>query len=451
MSSASFKLDNYQEDAVAQMLRQRGCGVYMDQGTGKTIVTLEAVARIAAKKSSIKALIICLKAGVNATWREAIQKFYPYIEDIIDIIHYEQAVKQRDRLRRKNYDVVVFDESQRIANRNSKSSRLAKSLNRASYKFALSGTPLDGNDDETNPIDLWAQFRFFAPHVFGERWQDFEDRYLRRTGYMGYQRKFKQSMLREFIEKTKPYTIRISRSVLGMEKMTIHKTYVTMNPAEKEAYRAILDDGIFTDTRLTSSAPLAVTAIIRCQQITSGFIRDDNGNDHRLAGIGSKEIMLSTLFRKNTDQQIVVFCRFLPDLETAKRVCLKRGVSFRLLWGKTTDVDRVKNDFLANRFQVLISQIKKGGTGLDLYSAQVGIIYSLTYSSRDFEQLKARLHRRGQTGKVRIYPLIARDSIDEHIMNVLVNKTRFNKGLLRHFNRSKQFYGCKSKKNKKAR
>ena len=441
-------LDDYQDDVVDFMLDTKGCGVFLDQGTGKTIVTLESIDRLYRQGYNVKALVICLKVSVYATWRSAIDTLCPHLTNHIQVLHYEAAVSQRHQLKKEKFNIVAIDECQRIGKRSGASSRMAKMLNGAEYKWALSGTPMDGDKEETNPIALWAIFRFFAPEVFGAEWKYFENEYIRKIRFMKitkgnrdffvHKERFKQHMLPKFQRIASQYIIRVSRSVLGLQKMLIQPMAVNMTPREKRTYKILLRDKIYKDERIVASVKLAVTAIVKAQQVTSGFIRDDNGEDHRLGTISSKEIMSRALLNRHRGEQIVIFCRFIPDMHRMAELCERMGYTHKLLWKKTKNVEEVKNAFLAGEFDVLISQIKKGGASLDLYSASVCIVYSLTFSWIDWEQLKARLHRRGQERRVRIYPLIARHSIDEHIWQVLMSKNRLNKGLLIHFKRSKR-------------
>ncbi len=447
MSLTGLTLDDYQKDAVAFMLKKKGCGVYFAQGTGKTIVTLAALDKLLQKNPNLKALIICQLSLVDATWYNAINKYANHLLDCVDVVHYENAIKYTQKYRRRNYDVIAIDESQRLNSRSSKTSSMARSLRIATYKWALSGTPIDGHKEELNPIGLWAQFRFFAPHVFGDVWEPFAEKYLRKTGFKGKEYRFKQHMLAEFKRKSEEYIIRVNRSVLGLIPMKIIPVRVNMTAREKTAYTEMLTHKIYSNPKVTSSAPLAVTAMIRLQQITSGYLKDDDTEEKiKLGDTSSKQFLLRKYFNEYAEDQIVVFCKFVEDLKYVQEMCVELGFSFRLLWGQTTDVDRIKDDFQAGKFQVLISQVKKGGVGLDLYAARIGIVYSLTFSSIDWEQLKARLHRRGQKREVRIYVLLAKDTIDEYIYDVLKNKVRFNKQLLDYFSRSKKLWLSRPRK-----
>jgi SNF2 family DNA or RNA helicase len=83
---------------------------------------------------------------------------------------------------------------------------------------------------------------------------------------------------------------------------------------------------------------------------------------------------------------------------------------------------------MVQRFQtddnckVFLAQIKTGREGITLHSADTMIFYSLDYSYADYEQAKARIHRSGQVRKCTYIHFIAKDTVDEKVMEVLRTK-----------------------------
>lgn len=71
---------------------------------------------------------------------------------------------------------------------------------------------------------------------------------------------------------------------------------------------------------------------------------------------------------------------------------------------------------------VLGIQIQAGGIGIDATRAAIAVFYSVSYSYANYEQAKKRVHRPGQTRPVRMYSLLATESVDEDIHAALTNK-----------------------------
>ena len=76
-------------------------------------------------------------------------------------------------------DMVIADESQRIKSHDAAQSIAMHRLgDRAAYKMILSGTPI-----QNSAIDLYSQFRFLDPTVFGSNFYAFRNRYARMGGF----------------------------------------------------------------------------------------------------------------------------------------------------------------------------------------------------------------------------------------------------------------------------
>jgi SNF2 family DNA or RNA helicase len=71
---------------------------------------------------------------------------------------------------------------------------------------------------------------------------------------------------------------------------------------------------------------------------------------------------------------------------------------------------------------VLVSQIQAGGVGLNIQAASVVIITEPQWKPTIEEQAIARCHRMGQIRTVDVYRLLAEDSVDERMLEILAAK-----------------------------
>jgi hypothetical protein len=78
--------------------------------------------------------------------------------------------------------------------------------------------------------------------------------------------------------------------------------------------------------------------------------------------------------------------------------------------------------FQAGKIQVLIGTAQTGGMGINLTRAERVIYYSNDYSLINRLQSEDRAHRSGQANKVSYYDIIAKDTIDIGILNILMSK-----------------------------
>ena len=89
----------------------------------------------------------------------------------------------------------------------------------------------------------------------------------------------------------------------------------------------------------------------------------------------------------------------------------------------------------------MVVQIATGGVGITLTAANVAIFYSTDYSNTNYEQAKARIDRIGQTKKVTIIHIAAKNTIDEVISKALISKQKVSEALLNNYFKGKQIKG----------
>ena len=94
----------------------------------------------------------------------------------------------------------------------------------------------------------------------------------------------------------------------------------------------------------------------------------------------------------------------------------------------TGSMKPVERQWLVDEFSkqtepgVLVSQIEAGGVGLNLQAASVVILTEPQWKSTTEDQAIARCHRMGQAEPVEVYRLLAQDSVDERMLEILGRK-----------------------------
>ena len=97
------------------------------------------------------------------------------------VINYESTWREGvfEALLDWDADMVIADESQRIKSHDAQQSRAMHQLgDKARYKLILSGTPV-----QNDAIDLYSQYRFLDPSVFGTNYYQFRNRYAIMGGF----------------------------------------------------------------------------------------------------------------------------------------------------------------------------------------------------------------------------------------------------------------------------
>ena len=118
-----------------------------------------------------------------------------------------------------------------------------------------------------------------------------------------------------------------------------------------------------------------------------------------------------------------MFARFVPEIEAIKAMLEKKKLGYRLIYGATKDRAEQVKDFQEDPdVKVFVGQLQTTGMGLTLTAANVAVFYSLDFSYANYEQSRARIHRIGQKEKCLYIHLVAKNTVDEKIMNALKHK-----------------------------
>jgi SNF2 family DNA or RNA helicase len=286
-------------------------------------------------------------------------------------------------------------------------------------RLALTGTPI------TNGLqDAWSIYRFVRPEVF-ERWQDFQNHYLIMGGYKatqitGYRN---EDEARRLIAST---SFQWEGDLPSPPDVPIRVRLTKKNQAVYETLRkkAIAEIQSLDGTSHMVVAQIVLTLVLRLQQITSGFTRD----------VGEEEIEVGTEKARATidliedaianGNRVVVFCRFLHDIALLARE-MPSDWKVGVIDGSRSSQNRKDTvaAFDAGKYNVLLAQIKAGGLGIDLASAQVAIFYSIGFSLDEFLQAKGRLSGAlRQRHPVTFYHMICADTVDEKVYAALSSK-----------------------------
>jgi superfamily II DNA or RNA helicase len=120
--------------------------------------------------------------------------------------------------------------------------------------------------------------------------------------------------------------------------------------------------------------------------------------------------------------QLLVFSEFVDTARWLAGLFRDAGFSAEVLEGTLGQRDRdvLQQRFLAGEFQVLVST-DAGGEGIDLQSANVMLDWDIPWSLVRLEQRAGRLHRIGQTRTVYVYHLVAPETREGRVQQVVLD------------------------------
>ena len=315
------------------------------------------------------------------------------------------------------WDCIVLDESHRIKAPGGRAAWFAKKL-RATQKLALTGTPMPHS-----PLDVYGQFRFLNPEIFGTNFTLFRSRYAIMGGYEGHQ-VVGFARLDELHRKFYSIAFRADADLGLPEASHIERTFKLSAPAMR-VYRELERELVAEVGSGVVHAGNALTKLLRLQQITSGCVPVETLDDGMNKMVHQKEVdtekrrlLQDVLEDLDPKEPVVVFCRFRNDLDQIKAVTESLSRSHGELSGRANDL----SDWQAGQRTVLGVQIQSGGLGVDFTRARYAIYFSLGFSLGEYEQSLARIHRPGQLRPCFYVHLIAEGTVDVKVYSALEKK-----------------------------
>lgn len=332
------------------------------------------------------------------------------------VINYESAWREpfATMVERHEWDLMVLDESHRIKSPTGKISKFARSaMRRARRRLCLTGTPAPHS-----PLDLWAQLDALEPGLVQPTFHAFRSQYAIMGGFEG-----KQVVAFRDLEnlraRMKPVYFKVGNEVLDLPAVMHERRTCKLPAPARKIYDHLRDDLYAYIDGDEMSISTALEKILRLQQLTSGFYKPDGEEQLKQLHTAKIDLLQELLEDLPRDEPVVVFARFLADLDAIAQVAERVKRPAYELSGRRRELEAWKQ---AGGGEVLAAQIQAGGVGIDLTRARYCVYMSTGYSLGDYIQSLARVHRPGQERPVVFYHLVTEDTIDEQVYDALSRK-----------------------------
>jgi SNF2 family DNA or RNA helicase len=282
-------------------------------------------------------------------------------------------------------------------------------------RLALTGTPI-----ENNTFDLYSQFNFLNPGIFGSV------KHFRSTfsdAIDKEQDEYTSALLSKII---KPFILRRTKAQVAKElpNKTESVIYCEMGKAQRKVYdqfknyfREKLKEQIENEG-INRSQMYILQGLTKMRQICNSTALADKDKDY-----GNYSAKLDELTRHLTEKvnnhKVLVFSQFVGMLDLVKTRLDQENITYEYLDGRTKDreskVNRFQND---DNIRVFLISLKAGGTGLNLTKAEYVYLIDPWWNPAVENQAIDRCYRIGQNNHVFAYRMICKDSIEERIVEL---------------------------------
>jgi len=436
--------------------KSRGAALLMEMGTGKTITSI-AITGALYQAGRIRRVLVVAPLSIVGVWEEEFAKFADFdftlavlngsgakkVDTLrhlsgkplqVAVVNYESAWRLEKEILAWKPELIIADEGHKIKTHNIAASKAMHRIGaKAAYRLLLTGTVVTNK-----AVDVFSQYKFLNPAIFGNSFYSFRNRYFDMVGYGNHTPVLKKTMADELTKRLHSIAFRATKAeCLDLPETTDIIRYVELETTAAKVYRDLVKDSyseLANGGEVTTTNIL--TRVLRLSQLTGGFIGDDKGSATRISA--AKQAALEDIIEEalQEDKKLVIIARFVPEIKAICKLLEKRDIGYSCIMGGVTDRENQVSRFQTDPMvQVFVGQIATAGLGITLTAASTMVFYSTDYSMSNHEQARARIHRVGQKENCTYIYLTAKGTIDEKVLTALRDKADLARTLVDDYRR----------------
>ncbi len=417
-------------------LWQTGLGGILadDMGLGKTLQTLALVAHARGRGSA--PFLVVAPTSVVSAWAAEAAAFTPglvvrtvteshsrrgsplaAVADGADVVvtSYTLYRLEVDDYVELAWGGLVLDEAQTVKNHQGKTYQAVRRLD-VSFRLAVSGTPM-----ENRLMELWALLSIVAPGLYP--WP----RRFAETVAVPVERLGDRETLDRFRRRIRPFLLRRTKElvaadlppkqeqVLEVALTSRHRTiYQTHLQRERQTVLGLVED-------LDQHRIAIFRSLTRLRQLSLDAALLDP--DYDSVGSAKTDVLVDHLLELQAEgHRALVFSQFTSFLRRVRSRLEREGVTTAYLDGSTRRRSEVVQRFRAGGSTAFLISLKAGGVGLTLTEADYCFVLDPWWNPAVEAQAVDRAHRIGQQRPVNVYRLVARDTVEEKVMELKARK-----------------------------
>lgn len=314
--------------------------------------------------------------------------------------------------KKQKFEMIAIDESHFIRTNSAAQSKGLLACDSAKYKIAMSGTPV-----VNKPLDIYTTLKWLG--LERANFSTFKSFYCDFGGFGGHEVTGYRN-LSKLRETLKDHMLRrLKESVLDLPGKIIQTEYVEMSHNQWLIYNEV-KESVLQNIDLITASPDPLAQLLRLRQATdytgllSSTIRES-------AKLDRLEEMVEDLVSNGRK------CLIFSNWTSITKVIKDRFSKYKIAY-ITGEIDPAAREVEKNKFQnekdcvIALGTIGAMGTGLTLTAATTVFFFDLPWHKAAFDQCSDRAYRIGQNCSVNVIKLIAKNTIDEGIDNIVIKK-----------------------------
>ena len=441
-----FVPHNYQKYAIEKIIELPICGLFLDMGLGKTVITLTAIEDLMYNRLEVdKVLVIAPLRVAKMTWGSEIEKWdhlkHLTISKVLGTERQRLAALKKEAdiyiINRENtewlvslygrawpFDMVVIDELSSFKSSKARRFRALRKVRPLVKRIVgLTGTPTPNG-----LIDLWPQMYLLdRGERLGKTITGYREKYFipgQRNWQTGvvYNYNLKEGAEKAIYAKINDICVSMkAEDYLEVPELIEIPVRVQMSAKDYKKYEQLEGElllHVSEDQEI--EAMTAATLSNKLLQMANGAVYDSNQKVHKIHD--EKLAALEELIEASNGRPVIVYYNFKHDLSRIQE---------RFKEARTLETEQDIKDWNEGKIPILLLHPASAGHGLNLQAGGNTIIwFGLNWSLELYQQANARLHRQGQTSVVSCYQIITKKTIDEDVIKALNRKAIGQEALL---------------------
>jgi len=344
------------------------------------------------------------------------------------------------------FETLIIDESSMFKDVSTKRFKILRhKIRHFRRRYILTGTPRPNK-----LLELWPQiFILDEGQRLGTSYGRFKQRFFYQADRYGYKWEPLPGAEEKIYQLIADLVLRIENP--NAPKASFNILRIPLPEDARRIYREVEDNALASLGDFSEiTAANAAAAMMKCRQVANGVVyaTELESNNRTVEHIHREKFKAVQEVVENTGSPVIVVYSFKHELEELKKLFAK-DYSFVVL-NEEKNAEAVVAAWNRGEYDIMFLHPQSGGHGLNLqHGGHTMVWFGLTFSFEQYIQTVARINRQGQKHPVIVHLLLAENTVDELLHQVLTAKEQGQNSLFEYLKAYAEAHNPKTTKGRK--